>query len=169
MKFQEFSQKLEGYRTISPELQDQQLEQGCLRLLSRLESKLEIIGRRSLAEDMNGTLEAGKELLVELLDFVTERFGDTSLSRDLTRICELRDAIRELQRMMNRSFWASLFGVESSHNEYRIQAYRSIGHRFCDVLRELLSVVDGHFRNPDLVTAWQSSSRALIEDFRQRW
>ncbi|MDA1162907.1 MAG: hypothetical protein O3B13_07385 [Planctomycetota bacterium] len=169
MKFQKFSEQLEGFRNVDPNVRDQRLESDCLRLLSRLQVHLETLGAKSSQDDTNGALETGKELLVELLDFVTVRFGDKAVTSDLTRICELRDSMRELKRLLGRIFWAKLFRVESSHNEFRIQAYRQIGHDFADVLRDLLSVVDGHFNSREKAAEWQSSSRILIEDFRQRW
>ena len=130
---------------------------------------LENLAGKSSQGDTSGAVEAGKELLVELLEFVTVRFGDKAVASDLTKICALRDSMKEFQRLLGRTFWASLFRVESSHNEHRIQAYRQIGLAFADVLKDLLSVVDGHFNSPRKTAEWQSSSRALIEDFRQRW
>lgn len=77
--------------------------------------------------------------------------------------------MRDLQRLLGRTFWANLFRVESSHNDLRIQSYRQVGLDFADVLKDLLSVVDGHFNSRQKAAEWQSSSRSLIEDFRQRW
>ena len=114
-------------------------------------------------------IEAGKALLVELLEFVTMRFGDKAVASDLTKICELRDSMKDLQRLIGRTFWAGLFRVESSHKEHQIQLYRQIGLDFADVLKDLMSVVDGHFNSPGKTAEWQSSSRVLIEDFRQHW
>ena len=169
MDLQKFGERLEGFRTADPVIRDQRLEHDCLLLLSRMQLLLEKVAARSAQSDISGTIEAGKELLVELLEFVTVRFGDKAVASDLTRICELRDSMKELQRLLGRTFWAGLFRVESSHNEHRIQAYRQIGLDFADVLKDLMSVVDGHFNSPKKTTEWQSSSRALIEDFRQSW
>ena len=169
MDLQKFSQKLEGFRSASPESQDLRLENECMLLLARMEMLLEKLETKTTQGDTNGALETGKELLVELLEFLMQRFGNDSVARDLTPICELRDSIRDLQSLLSRSFWANLFRTESSHHEVRIQAYRQIGHDFVDVLRDLLSVVDGHFHSPVKIADWRSSSRVLVEDFRQRW
>ena len=118
---------------------------------------------------MKATVEAGKSLLVELLEFVIVRFGDKAVSSDLENICILRDSMRELQRLIGRTFWANLFRAEPSHNDYRLQLYRQIGLHFADVLKDLMSVVDSHFNSSQKTADWQSSSRVLIEDFRQRW
>ena len=169
MDLQKFSEQLDGYRTADPAVRDQRLEHACLRLLSQMQQQLEKIGVKSSQDDMKGTIEAGKALLVELLEFVTLRFGDKAVASDLTKICELRDSMRDLQSLIGRTFWANLFRVESSHNDYRLQLYRQIGLDFADVLKDLMSVIDGHFNSPKKTTEWQSSSRVLIEDFRQRW
>lgn len=169
MDLQKFSEQLDGYRTADPAVRDQRLEHDCLILLSRMQLLLERVAAKSSQDDMKATIEAGKALLVELLEFVTVRFGDKAVASDLTKICELRDSMRDLQRMIGRTFWANLFRVESSHNDYRLQLYRQIGLDFADVLKDLMSVVDGHFNSPQKTADWQSSSRVLIEDFRQRW
>lgn len=169
MDLQKFGEQLDGFRSAVPEVRDQRLESDCLLLLGRLQLLLEKLERKSSQDDTNGTVEVGKELLVELLEFVTVRFGDKAVASDLARICELRDSMRELQRLLGRTFWAKLFRVESSHNDLRIQSYRQIGLDFADVLKDLLSVVDGHFNSRQKAAEWQSSSRSLIEDFRQRW
>lgn len=169
MDLKKFSEQLDGYRTADPAVRDQRLEHDCLILLSRLQLLLEKIAVKSSLNDMKGTVEAGKVLLVELLEFVTVRFGDKAVASDLTKICELRDSMRDLQQVIGRMFWAGLFRIESTHNEYRIQLYRQIGLDFADVLKDLMSVVDGHFNSPKKTAEWQSSSRVLIEDFRQRW
>lgn len=169
MNLEKFGKQLDGFRTADPRVRDQRLESDCLTLLSRMQLMLEKLEQKSSMNDTNGSIEAGKVLLVELLEFVTVRFGDNAVAADLSKVCELRDSMRELQRLIGRTFWAKLFRVESSHNEMRIQAYRQIGLDFADVLKELMSVVDGHFNSPQKTAEWQSSSRALIEDFRQRW
>jgi hypothetical protein len=169
MDLQKFGEQLDGFRTADPAVRDQRLEHDCLLLLSRMQMLIEKIATKSSLNDMKGVIEAGKELLVELLEFVTVRFGDKAVASDLTRICELRDSMRDLQRLMGRTFWAGLFRTVSTHNEHRIQSYRQIGLDFADVLKDLMSVVDGHFNSPKKTAEWQSSSRVLIEDFRQRW
>lgn len=169
MDLQKFGEQLEGYRTADPAVRDQRLEHDCLILLSRMQLLLEKIAAKSSKTEMKMKVEFGRGLLVELLEFVTVRFGDKSVASDLTKICELRDSMRELQRLIGRTFWAGLFNTASTHDEYRIQLYRKIGLDFADVLKELMSVVDGHFNSPTKTAEWQSSSRALIEDFRQNW
>lgn len=169
MDLQKFSEQLDGYRAADPAVRDQRLEHDCLILLSRMQLLLERIGAKSSQHDMKATVETGKSLLVELLEFVAVRFGDKAVASDLTKICALRDSMRDLQRLIGRTFWASLFRAESSHNDYRLQLYRQIGLDFADVLKDLMSVVDGHFNSPQKTTDWQSSSRVLIEDFRQHW
>ena len=169
MDLKKFSEQLDGFRTADPVVRDQRLETDCLNLLSRLQLLLEKVAAKSSQDDMKGTIEVGRALLVELLEFVTARFGDKAVASDLTKICELRDSMRDLQRLLGRTFWAGLFRVESTHNDYRIQLYRQIGLDFADVLKDLMSVVDGHFNSPKKTAEWQSSSRVLIEDFRQRW
>lgn len=169
MDLQKFGEQLDGFRTADPAVRDQRLEHDCLLLLGRMQLLLEKIAARSSLNDMKGVIETGKELLVELLEFVTERFGDKAVASDLTKICELRDSMRDLQRLMGRTFWAGLFRTESTHNEHRIQSYCQIGLDFADVLKDLMSVVDGHFNSPKKTAEWQSSSRVLIEDFRHRW
>lgn len=169
MDLQKFSEQLDGYRTADPAVRDQRLEHDCLILLSRLQLLLERVAAKSSQDDMKATIEAGKALLVELLEFVIVRFGDKAVASDLTKICELRDSMRDLQRMIGRTFWANLFRVESSHNDHRLQLYRQIGLDFANVLKDLMSVVDGHFNSPQKTADWQSSSRVFIEDFRQRW
>ena len=169
MNLEKFGQQLDGFRTADPQVRDQRLENDCLTLLSRSQLLLERLERKSSQDDTNGSIEAGKMLLVELLEFVTTRFGDKSVAADLTKICELRDSMRDLQQLIGRTFWAKLFRVQSSYNDLRIQAYRQIGLDFADVLKDLMSVVDGHFNSPQKMADWQSSSRALVEDFRQRW
>lgn len=169
MDLQKFGEQLEGFRTADPRVRDQRLEQSCLVLLSRMQVLLERLAEKSSQEDIRGTIDAGKVLLVELLEFLTVRFGDKAVASDLTRICQLRDSMKELQRLLGRTFWAGLFRVQSTHNEHVVQSYCQIGHDFADVLKDLFSVVDGHFNSPAKRAEWQSSSRALIEDFRQRW
>jgi len=169
MDLQRFGEQLDGFRSADPVVRDQRLEHDGLLLLSRMQLLLEKIAARSSQDDTRGAIEAGKELLVELLEFVTVRFGDKAVASDLTKICELRDSMREFQRIIGRTFWAHLFRVESSHTDHRIQAYRQIGLDFADVLKDLMSVVDGHFNSPKKTAEWQSSSRVLIADFRQRW
>tara|TARA_R110002072_G_scaffold303123_1_gene494736 strand:+ start:177698 stop:178207 length:510 start_codon:yes stop_codon:yes gene_type:complete len=169
MDLKKFSEQLEGYRSADPAVRDQRLEHDCLILLSRLQLLLEKVAAKSEQHDIKGVIEAGKALLVELLEFVTMRFGDKAVASDLTKICELRDSMKDLQRLIGRTFWAGLFRVESSHKEHQIQLYRQIGLDFADVLKDLMSVVDGHFNSPGKTAEWQSSSRVLIEDFRQHW
>lgn len=169
MDLQKFGEQLDGFRTADPAVRDQRLEHDCLLLLGRMQLLIEKLATKSSLNDMKSVLDAGKELLVELLEFVTARFGDKAVASDLTKICELRDSMRDLQRLMGRTFWAGLFRTESTHHEHRIQSYRQIGLDFANVLKDLMSVVDGHFNSPKKTTEWQSSSRVLIEDFRQRW
>ena len=141
----------------------------CVLLLGQLERKLGILERQSAAEDMTAALETGKEMLVEILEFVTQHCGTEAVSRDLSRVCDLRDTLRDMKNLISRSFWASLFRVRSTHEDLRQQAYRQLGHEFAEVFRDLLSVLDGHFNSRANATEWQSSCRILIEDFRRRW
>ena len=169
MNIQEFSRQLEGFREESPQSHDGQLEDDCILILGRLESFLEKMSGRGRLDDMNHSLEVGKAMLVALLDFVTQRFGSDSVARDLSRICELRDTIRDLQGLVSRAFWTGLFRTRSTHEELRQQAYRQVGLEFAEVFRDLLSVVDGHFASSQRRLDWQSSCRILIDEFRQQW
>ena len=169
MNFQEFSRQLESFQDESPQSHDGQLEDDCILILGRLEAFLERMEARGRSDDMNHSLETGKSMLVGLLDFVTQRFGSDAVARDLSRICELRDTIRDLQGLASRAFWAGLFRTRSTHEELRQQAYRQVGLEFAEVFRDLLSVVDGHFESSERRLDWQSSCRILIDEFRQRW
>ena len=169
MNIQEFSRQLDSFRVESAQSQDEQLEDDCILLLGRLELSLELLENDGQSEHMKRSLEVGKDMLVVLLDFVTHRFGNEAAARDLSRICELRDTIRELQGLVSRAFWTGLFKTRSTHEELRQQAYRHIGHDFAEVFRDLLSVIDGHVSSPERRRDWQSSCRILIDEFRQRW
>ncbi len=169
MDIQEFGRRLSGYRQEPTDAQDALLMSDCVLLLGQLERKLGILERQSAAEDMTAALETGKEMLVEILEFVTQHCGTEAVSRDLSRVCDLRDTLRDMKNLISRSFWASLFRVRSTHEDLRQQAYRQLGHEFAEVFRDLLSVLDGHFNSRANATEWQSSCRILIEDFRRRW
>ncbi len=169
MDVQEFGRRLSGYRQEPGDAHDALLLNDCVVLLGRLESQLGILEKHSAAQDMTASLETGKEMLVEILEFVTEHCGSDSVSRDLSRVCDLRDTLRDMKNLISRSFWASLFRVRSTHEDLRQQAYRQLGHEFAEVFHDLLAVLDGHFASPKYVAEWQSSCRVLIEDFRRRW
>ncbi|MHC4875852.1 MAG: hypothetical protein ACYTGL_05090 [Planctomycetota bacterium] len=169
MDLQEFGRRLSGYRQEPTDAQDALLMSDCVLLLGQLERKLGVLERQSAAEDMTAALETGKEMLVEILEFVTQHCGTEAVSRDLSRVCDLRDTLRDMKNLISRSFWASLFRVRSTHEDLRQQAYRQLGHEFAEVFRDLLSVLDGHFNSSANVSEWQSSCRILIEDFRRRW
>lgn len=169
MDLKEFGRRLSGYRQEPGDAQDALLLSDCVVLLGRLERLLDVLEKQAAAEDMTAALETGKELLVEILEFVTQRCGSDAVSRDLSRVCDLRDTLRDMKNLISRSFWASLFRVRSTHEDLRQQAYRQLGHEFAEVFRDLLSVLDGHFASKAYVSEWQSTCRVLIEDFRRRW
>lgn len=169
MDLQEFGRRLSGYRQGPDDAQDALLLNDCVVLLGQLEVLLDDLERHSAVDDMSAALETGKEILVEILEFVTRHCGSDAVARDLSRVCDLRDTLRDMKNLISRSFWASLFRVRSTHEDLRRQAYRQLGHEFAEVFRDLLSVLDGHFAARAYVTEWQSSCRILIEDFRRRW
>ena len=131
MDLKKFSEQLDGFRTADPAVRDQRLETDCLNLLSRLQLLLEKVAAKSSQDDMKGTIEVGRALLVELLEFVTARFGDKAVASDLTKICELRDSMRDLQRLLGRTFWAGLFRVESTPQRLSPPAVPSDRTRLC--------------------------------------
>ena len=169
MDLQEFGRRLSGYRQEPGDAQDALLLSDCVVLLGRLERPLDDLGNHSASGDMTAALETGKQILVEILEFVTQHCGSDAVSRDLTRVCDLRDTLRDMKNLISRSFWASLFRVRSTHEDLRQQAYLKLGHEFAEVFRDLLAVLDGHFASQAYQAEWQSSCRILIEDFRRRW
>ena len=87
MDLQKFSEQLDGYRTADPAVRDQRLEHDCLILLSRMQLLLERVATKSSQDDMKATLEAGKALLVELLEYNIDfgqgyLFGEPRLSKE---------------------------------------------------------------------------------------
>jgi len=169
MNLQQFRQQLEDFRNDSAEACDARLETECIQLLGRLEVRIEQISGRSHAGDLTSALESGKEMLVDLLEFITQRFGSEAVARDLPRICELRDTVRDIQTLITRGFWKKLFRMHSSNEELIQQAYRQVGAEFAELFRDLLSGIDGHFHASATAAEWKSSCRILIDDFRQHW
>lgn len=169
MDFQDFSRKLQQYRTDSVEARDAQLESDCIQLLGRLEAHLRTIRFTKRSRRADAALEVGKEILVDILEFVTERYGDHAVATDLSRICFVRDLIRDLKTIMSRGVWAHLLRGNSTHFDLKKQAFEKVGIEFTEIFRELLSVVDGHFYAENKVREWRSGCRILIDEFRQQW
>lgn len=170
MDLQEFSKHLEGHRRDSTESLDGQLVDDCIRLLAQLESQVDRLpASNGMSGVMHLALETAKEMLVIAIDFVTQRFGQESVARDLHRVCELRDSARDLQQMLKRSFWQSLFARNSIDDPLAQHAYRQLGNDFAEVFASILSHVDPHYANAASVPEWRASCAIMIEEFRQRW
>lgn len=169
MDIQEFGRKLEAYRLESPEVCDARLKDACHALMKSLNSRIEKIREPQKISRLSECLECCKEMLVELLDFLTEQFGDDVVEDDLNRICELRDTVRDLQSLAARGFWGRLFYARSSHDDLRKQATRQVGVEFCNTYRALLFHVNAHFHSTELQLSWQRDCRTFLEEFRQNW
>ncbi len=154
MDLHEFGRKLDGYResvdgTAAPAAGSRGnkaagLEPACDELIRRLHHLLDRLARHQMRRNQRGSLETAKELLVEVIDFVTQRLGGHAVASDLSRICDLRDTIGDLQSLTDGQFWRRVFRMKTSHNDLREQALRRVGVDFVDVFRNLLSLVDGH-------------------------
>jgi hypothetical protein len=169
MDLQEFGKKLEAYRLESPEVRDARLQEECQTLMALLDSLASNIREPLNASRLSDCLESCKEILVEMLDFLTEQFGNAIVEPDLHRICELRDTVRDLQSMATRGFWGRLFYAHSSHDDLRHQATRQVCIEFCNLYRSLLAKVDDRYEELEARNNWRGQCRAFLEDFRGRW
>jgi hypothetical protein len=114
MDLQEFSKHLDGHRSDSSELRDGQLENDCIQLLGQLEAMVERLPSANANDvELIQSLETAKEMLVIVLDFVTQRFGHDTVAPNLGRVCELRDSAKDLQQMLKPGFWNSLLPKKS--------------------------------------------------------
>jgi hypothetical protein len=169
MDLQEFGRKLETYRLESPEVRDARLQEDCQSLIKTLDSLLPNLREPMKSSRLSDCLECCKEILVEMLDFLTSHYGNSIVEPQLHKICELRDTVRDLQSMATRGFWGRLFYANSSHDDLRRQATRQVSIDFVNVYRSLLAQVDEQFHTVEIRNEWRSECRAFLEDFRQRW
>ena len=169
MDLQEFGRKLETYRLESPEVRDGRLQEDCQSLMTLLHSLLPKLREPMKSSQLPDCLECCKEMLVEMLDFLTSHYGNSIVEPQLHKICELRDSVRDLQSIATRGFWGRLFYANSSHDDLRRQATRQISIRFLNMYRSLLAHMDENFHADDARNEWRSQCREFLEDFRQRW
>ena len=166
MDIKEFGRKLEAYRLESPEVRDARLQEDCQRLLNSLLPKVREPMKSSRLSDC---LEACKEVLVELLDFLTSHYGSSIVEPQLHKICELRDTVRDLQSIATRGVWGRIFYAYSSHDDLRQQATRQVSIEFFNLYRSLLAHMDEQYHGLEMRNEWQGQCRAFLDDFRQRW
>ncbi len=169
MNLDEFSKHLAGYRSHGVESQDERLHDECIRLLSRIEGLLEEMGTSVSGKQRYDSLESGKEMLVEIFDFMASHFGSASVAAELPRVCELRDMVGDVQELIRPSVLTRLFGAKNNSEELRHLAYRQVGDEFSQVYRTLLAIVDGNFSSQEKSKEWSTSCRAFLDDFRRRW
>lgn len=169
MDLKEFGRKLEAYRLESPEVRDARLNDDCQSLLACLNPLLPKLRDPMKPGRLSDGLEVCKELLVEILDFLTRRFGSSIVEPDLDRICEVRDTVRDLQALATRGFWGRLFYARSSHDDLKRQAARQVSIDFCNIYRALLSHVDERFCGEEARNHWRRECREFLEAFRERW
>lgn len=169
MNLEEFSRQLAVNRDISPQSQDQRLADECIALLAILERLLESLGTQAAAGKQVEVIESAKEMLVEMLEFLTSHFGTEAVALEIARVCELRDMAKDVQTLVGQSFFSRLFGAKSASQELKQQAYRQLGEEFAVVFRSLLAVVDGNFRTHPQTNEWRASCRVFIDDFRRQW
>lgn len=170
MNLSEFSNQLADYRSgSSQETPDERLQDDCIRLLSGLDQLLNQFGDESTLKHRIHAIQIGKAILVELIEFVTFRFGTEILTADMPRVQELRDMVREVQSLIHPSLLSRVFGAKEAPEELRRQAYQQVGGEFAHVFRDILSIVDRNFREHDKANEWRSGCQVFIGDFRQRW
>lgn len=169
MNLEEFGRQLAVNRDVSPQSHDERLQDECVALLAVLERLLEQLGQQAAASRQVDVIEAAKEMLVELLEFLTNRFGTESVALEISRVCELRDMAKDVQTLVGQSFFSRLFGAKNASQELKMQAYRQLGEEFATVFRALLGVIDGNFRTHALQNDWRSSCRVFVDDFRRHW
>lgn len=155
--------------TAPADVQDWRLQSDGIALLGRLEHSLSRIDTARHAHDRGTALESARVMLVELLDFVTVRFGIESLTPRLTRLCALRDSITELQRTLPRGMWGQFFRADAATRLGRQKASDQIGRDVFEVFGDLLSIADCHFQSPRRAADWQAACRVLLEDLRRKW
>lgn len=153
----------------SPEVRDARLREECRTLMACLNSLLGKLRDPMKPGRLAESLECCKEMLVELLDFLTGRFGSAIVEADLQKICELRDTVRDLQTLSTRGFWGRIFYARSSHDDLKRQATRQACIDFCNIYRALLALVDEHFHSAKIQNEWRRDCRLFLESFRQRW
>ena len=169
MDLREFSRQLEGHRRDSRESDDAALRNDCIHLLGRIECHVDQFSAKIASHDLYGQLETLKVMLVEILDFIRQRFGNDATAACVPRICELRDTVNDLQQLVSRGFWSTLLRRKATPDQLQLQACRQAGSEFADLFQELLSVIDEQFHAPERAAEWRSSYRVLIEEFRERW
>ncbi len=169
MNLDEFSRQLAVNRDISPESQDERLQDECIALLAILERLLETLGKHAAAARQVDVIEAAKEMLVETLEFLTNRFGTESVALEISRVCELRDMAKDVQTLVGQGFFSRLFGAKNASQELKQQAYRQLGEEFAVVFRALLAVIDGNFRTHPHMNEWRVSCRVFVDEFRRQW
>ncbi len=169
MNLEEFSRQLAANRDISPESLDERLQDECIALLANLERLLEELGVTSEAGKQVEVIEYAKEMLVEILEFLSERFGNEAVALEITRVCELRDMAKDVQTLVGKGFFSRMFGAKNASLELKQQAYRQLGEEFAVVFRALLAVIDGNFRTQLFTNEWRASCRVFVDDFRRQW
>ena len=169
MDLQEFSRQLTVSRDESPESQDVRLQDECVVLLAQLERLLEKVGEASQNTRHREAIEAAKEILVEMLEFLSARFGAEAVALEIARVCELRDMAKDVQTLVGQGFFSRLFGSKQASQELKLQAYRQLGEEFAVVYRALLALIDGNFRLQTFANDWRSSCRVFLDDFRRQW
>ena len=169
MNFDEFSKQLACYRDSSVVARDARLHDDCIVLLGELVRLLDQLDRETKSTRLSGAIDVAKDVLVELLEFDANHFGNDAVAPQLGRICELRDMARDIQSLVGRSFWSRMFGRNNQHDELRHQAYRQPGEEFAIAYRELLSIIDGNFESHENANDWRASCRVFVDDFRRHW
>jgi hypothetical protein len=169
MDLQEFSKHLDGHRGDSNTSQDAQLENDCIQVLAQLEIMVERLPLNGTDSEFDASLEIAKEMLVVVIDYVTQRFGQDTVAQELRRVCELRDSVRDLQQMLKRGFWKSLLSKKTVDDPLTQHAYRQLGKEFAEVFASVLNQVNDFYQTPAALAEWRAGCGILIDEFQQRW
>lgn len=167
MDLSAFDRELERYSATAHEGADAQLESECLALLGRVDFILQRLDELPSRQELD-SIEAGREVLVEVLEFLSNQRGADALTDELARVCATRDMMKRYEKELKGWPLARMFGWTPSRQVHEGE-YMRIGKELRGLCSDLLGSVNSMFAEQDRLERVQDCCEALMNNMERLW
>lgn len=151
---------------------DSEHERALFQLMGQLEQILVRLDTVSDSKRLPGSIEIGKEILVELVEFSEQRFEKEPLKVLINQVCDFHELTKRFEKMVGGQSWngfAAWIGIKMSYPDEVKAMFQELGRILIEIIGGFFQLFESRFQSRHDVSEWEAGSQVFVDDVIRRW
>lgn len=168
MNLDAFNRELDRFSASASESDDALLENECMQLFGRVDFILQKLDESGSQRSEINSIEMGREVLVEVLEFLSNQRGADGLTQDLPRVCAVRDQLKRYEKELKGWPIARILGWTPSRQVHEDEFIR-LGRELRTLCSDLLLSIQPLFNESQRSDRILDCCDALMNNLERLW